>query len=82
MKKIIIIAAVFIALGTGSIIVSQLPTKAEKPSNPAVKSEQENVELIVDLPEDFGLVQTGEKLVIANVVYGNGTKTIKIGYAK
>ncbi len=73
MKKLIIICAVLMVFTTITVMLHP---------NPAVSAPEssEEVELVIDLPEDFSLVQSGDKLVIVNVKYIKNKKHIKIGY--
>lgn len=73
MKKIIIICAVLMAFTATTVLLHP---------NPAVSAPEpfEEVELVIDLPEDFSMVQPGDKLVIVNVKYFKNQKLIKVGY--
>lgn len=73
MKKTIIVCAVLMAFTVTTVLF--MPNTAVSAPEPA-----EAVELVIDLPEDFSLVQPGDKLIIVNVKYLKNQKLIKVGY--
>ncbi len=66
MKKLIIACIVLMAFTATTVLFASQPS--------------EEVELVIDLPEDFSMVQPGDKLVIVNVKYIKNQKLIKVGY--
>lgn len=77
MKKILIIITSILLFSCGNNKFNV--TRVDKVDTNKIN--QENRELIIDLPEEFPLVQKGDELVVYDIIYDStDKKIIKLGF--